>query len=309
MDLTPSPYDPEADFPLTEDEKRAGGRMIITAMGPRLDGYDFFADRNARFELPDIELSPTLVKLAAEFANAGEGNAYFKAHLNHLKFALGVAAAGGSALLCADFGRQAIAKAAEYPDALFSTLDADWERYVKTAQEDGLGLLVPPVLGIVLSRCAKREAIPMVIKDLRDEWAESRRKVWELLGSLRQSRTLDEAAKIRQELLAASNLFSPSQFEFASRPIRILWDILAAASAGALVAGVSGGNPTKGAVAGTITQIARSAPASLHEFGSALFGRGAFDLANKVRRAASEVEFGALRRLLADGEKKDLGLA
>src|SRR6266850_2461061 len=192
MELTPSPYNPEVDFEFTEEERKAGFRVVITAMGPPLNGFDFFADRNSGLTVPEIELSPSLVQLASKFANAEDGNIYFKAHIDHLKRVLGVVEQGGSALMCDDFGRQALGKASEYPDSLFEQLDSDWQRYAKSAQQDGLGLLVPPVLGIVLTRCARRDAIPTVIKDLRDEWAESRRKVWQLLDSLRKCQTLKE---------------------------------------------------------------------------------------------------------------------
>jgi len=37
-----------------------------------------------------------------------------------------------------------------------------------------------------------------------------------------------------------------------------------------------------------------------------LFGRGAFDLARRVRRAVSDAELGALPRLLSDAEKQKL---
>src|SRR5207253_786914 len=113
-----------------------------------------------------------------------------------------------SALLCGDLGRQALTKASQYPEALFEPLDADWQGYARSAEQDGLGLLVPPVLGIVLTRCARRDSIPTVIKDLRDEWADSRRKVWQLLDSLRACGTLGEAIEIRSALTSASRLFS-----------------------------------------------------------------------------------------------------
>lgn len=148
-----------------------------------------------------------------------------------------------------------------------------------------------------------------MIKDLRDEWAGARKKVWNLLGSLRACRTLSEAIEIRRSLSAASRQFSPEETELDSRPIRILLEILLAApSAGALVAQVSGGDVIKGAVTNTITQVARSVPGFLHEFGSALFGLGAFELARQVRRGVAQVEFDSLKRLLTDAEKHTLGL-
>ena len=92
-----------------------------------------------------------------------------------------------------------------------------------------------------------------------------------------------------------------------SRPVRVLWEIVAGAAAGGGIAVLSGGNPVIGAVTNAMNQAARNLPAFTHEFGSMLFGRGAFDLARRVRRAVSEIELNALSRLLSDSEKQKLG--
>jgi hypothetical protein len=89
---------------------------------------------------------------------------------------------------------------------------------------------------------------------------------------------------------------------------RLVDEIENAPASGALVAQLSGGDPLKGAVTNTITQLARSVPGFVHEFGRVVFGRGAFDLANKVRREVAQVEFDSLRRILSDTERRKLGL-
>jgi len=307
MELIPWAYDPEADAEFTEEERLAGGRNVITAVGPVLKGYDFFAERNGPQPVPDIDLAPPLLQLASEHANAGEGNVYYKTHVDFLKRTLGVVAGGGSALLCSSFGQQAIHATRHRPEDLFRQLDDDWRQYARDLQHEGLGLLVPPVLGILLTRCGRRDAIPYVIRDLRQEWAEARRKVWDLLDRLRTSPTLTDANEIRSELSEASRLFSPNRSEVDTRPIRVLWEILAAASSGAVTAQLSGGNPVIGAVTNALGQAARSLPALTHEFGPMMFGRGAFDLARRVRREASRVEFEALPRLLTEPERRKLG--
>jgi hypothetical protein len=200
-----------------------------------------------------------------------------------------------------------LARAAEYPEGLFRQLDDTWQRYAREVALDGFGLLLPPVLGIVLSRCARRDAIPRVIYDLRNEWAEARGKVWERLDTLRTARTLGEALQIRRDLAEASKLFSQEPADHHSRPVRVLWEIAAAAVTGVGIAALSGGTVLVGAVSGAMTSAARSVPAALHEFGPALFGTGAFDLARKVRQATAQIEPGALQRLLSSAEKQKLG--
>jgi hypothetical protein len=307
MEVEPFSYVPEGDYDFTEAEKEAGHRVVITAIGPALTGYDFFTDRTGpQPAVPDIELTPELIEVASQRANAGEGNVYFQAHVKYLKRVLGIVEQGGSVLLCGDFGQQAITKAQRYPEFLFQQLDEEWQRYARQAEQDGLGLLVPPVLGVVLTRCARRDAIPTVIRDLRAEWSDARRKVWSLLDALRVCRTLGEAVEIRRELSEASRLFAPRRTDLDSRPVRILWEVVAAAGAGAIIGQLSGGHPGIGLASGVLSR-ASSVAALVHEFGPAMFGRGAFDLACRVSRAVSQVESDALPRLLTDLEKQKLG--
>ena len=199
------------------------------------------------------------------------------------------------------------ARAERFPAALFDHIDASWAQYARDLSDNSVDLRIPPVLGIVLTRCARRDAIPAVIKDLREEWQSARRKVWDLLDALKAARTLREAIEIHLHLSEASSFFAPEPTEHDSRPIRVLWEIVAAATMGAGIVGLSGGKPVVGAITGAMAQVPRSVPALLHEFGPAVFGRGAFDLARRVRRAVSDVELGALSRLLSDAEKQKLG--
>jgi hypothetical protein len=197
--------------------------------------------------------------------------------------------------------------AEKYPAALFDQLDASWQRYARDLNEEGIDLRVPPMLGIVLTRCARREAIPAVLVDLRNEWQSAREKVWGLLDSLRNAQTLDDAMDIHRNLSEASKLFAPEPTDHDSRPVRVLWEIIAAATAGAGISALSGGKLVVGAITGAMAHVPRSVPALLHEFGPAVFGHGAFDLARRVRREASKIELAALPRLLSDVEKKGLG--
>jgi hypothetical protein len=304
MEFTPLPYDEDTE---TTDEH--GHRYNIVALGPVLTGYDFFSIHSGpRPAVPNLDLSADLLQVASTFANAGEGNAFFRAHVDHLKRVLAVAEQGGSVVLESDFCRHAIARVEQYPEALFRNLDQEWQNYAQQMQEDGLRLLVPPVLGIVLTRCARRDAIPAVISDLRNEWTDARLKVWELLDSLRCCRSLREAVEIRNELARASRLFSPETSEADTAPIRALWEVLGGAVAGAVTGTLLGGNPLIGAATGAVGHGVRTLPGIAREFGPVLFGRGALDLAKRVRGGAAKTELDALPALLSDAERRDLGL-
>jgi hypothetical protein len=311
MELTPwSQHPEEEEAELTEEEWLEGGRLVIVGIGPVLTGYDFFSLRTGagQPETPEMELSPKLIEIAREFSNADEGNVYYDAHLNYLRRILGNVQNGGSALLLGEFGRAAITASAEYPAQLFEKLDQDWQQVARDANAGDLGFRVPPVLSIVLTRAAKREAIPTIINDLRAEWADARTKAWDLVSALKVATTVAEADAIKRELVKASKMLSPEPNEIDSRPIRTLWEIISAGGAGAATAMISGGRPIVGAAAGAIGVASTGGIRLVRELGPALFGRGAFDLARRVRREIGRIEYDALSRLLADDEKIKLKL-
>jgi hypothetical protein len=257
---------------------------------------------------PDFDLRTLIAELNVVHQKEVARGIVQNRELHFLREVFDVIARGGSAVLASQLGTAALRTASKYPSKLFDQLDELWQQYASRVNDHGLGLLVPPVTAIVLSRCARREAIPVVVRDLRDEWARGRRKVWDLLLALRSARTLGDAKEIEKNLDDASQLFAPERTRHDSHPVRVIWEIATSALMGAGVASLTGTRPTIGAATGLISHIPRSVPALLDEFGPALFGRGAFDLARSVRRATSDVEFMALRRLLTDPEKKSLGL-
>jgi hypothetical protein len=201
-----------------------------------------------------------------------------------------------------------LAHAEEYPELLFSQLDESWRRFAKKVAQGGFDLRIPPVLGIVMSRSARRDAIPAVLLDLRNEWASAREKLWHRVDSLRNPRSVNEAEQILVELEAASKLFSREPTDYDTQPMRVFWDIAAAAAAGAGVASATPMGPVGGAVTGAMGGAARSLPKLFQELGPVLFGRGAFDLAKRVRKEVGMVEPGVLRRLLSPSEQQAFGI-
>lgn len=319
MSLAPLPYDPisnrlareEHERRLHDEGRRARARNIMVAIGPSLDDYDFFEKRDnpTTQEVLNIRLSSTITEVAKEFSNAGEENPYYEAHIEYLKKAVAVIQKGGSALLADEFGSTAIGEASKFPKDWFAELDEDWENLARAVHAGSTGIVVPPVLSIVLTRCAHREAIPNIVRDLREEWTSARAKFWELLDRLQTARTVAEAQNIQKELEEASRLLSPSQEVFSTKPTRVLWDLIAGGAAGASASLlVSGNDPFATAVSSAAIGASRSLAPLLRELGPTLFGRGAFDLASRIRREARRVEYDALARLLTDAEKKSLGL-
>jgi hypothetical protein len=193
-----------------------------------------------------------------------------------------------------------LAPAESYPNNLFSQLDESWQLFAKKLARGGFNLRVPPVLGVVMTRAARRDAIPAVLLDLRNEWAIARDKLWQRIDALKHARTIEEGEGLLRELEAASALFSRQQTGYDTQPMRVFWDI--AAATGAAV-GTGGSTAVAAAGAG-----AKSLPGLLLDLGPALFGRGAFDLAKRVRREVGKVDPSVLQRLLSESEQKSFGM-
>jgi hypothetical protein len=284
----------------------AGIMIVFTETSVQEDKYGFglFFGKVAELRVPTVELSVSQLEVVSRFANAEQGSPHYAAHLNYLQRLFGVVKAGGSILCEHPFPRAAIEKATHFPEKLFEPLDSDWKEYAQKLQSGRSSLVMPPLLSIVLNNCARRDAIPAVVLDLRREWAGARRKIWQLVESQENARTLRELTEIDQELTAASETLSLKNQPESLSPLRILWDIFAAAGGGAATAMLSGGNVKIGALTKALPQFIGSAADAMN-----LFRQGAFDLAGRVRNAASAVSPAPdlLSRFLADSEKEALG--
>jgi hypothetical protein len=284
----------------------AGFIIAFTETSAQEDKYGFglFSGKIAERTVPLVELSVSQLEVVSRFANAEQGNPHYAAHLNYLQRLFGVVKAGGSILCEHPFPRAAIEKATHFPEKLFEPLDSDWKEYAQKLQSGRSSLVIPPLLSIVLNNCARRDAIPAVVLDLRREWAGARRKIWQLVERQENARTLRELNEIDQELTAASETLSLKNQPESPSPLRMLWDIFAAAGGGAATAVLSGGNAKIGALTKALPQVIGSAADAMN-----LFRRGAFDLAGRVRSAASAVVPvpDLLSRFLADSEKQALG--
>lgn len=199
------------------------------------------------------------MEIVSSFSRDEEGWPFYTTHLNYLRHLFGIVKEGGSVLCEHPFARTAVERATQFPTKLFEVLDDDWKEYAQKIHSGRLGLVIPPLLSIVLNNCARRDAIPAVVKDLRRDWAGARGKIWQLVEDQKNARTLKEINDIQHELAEASKSFSLTNRAEGSSPIRMLWDIFAAASGGAVTAKLAGGNATIGAVSKAVTQIIGSA--------------------------------------------------
>jgi len=291
------------------EEIEVGGRPVIVAVGPVIDQYERLGliEHLDYAAVPlDINLSAELIEVAKAQANA-DGGPYFEAHLKFIRLLVGTVEAGGSIVCEGETAGQAIQVASQIPDELMNNLDEAWAQLVAAANAGDVGLVVPPFVSILLSRCARRDAILPVLTDMKVEYANARRAIWALITELRNPASIVRAQDIRRELTDAARAMDPQHEWPELVPVRALWKLLTAAVGGAAVGQLAGGHPAVGAAIGTVNQ-AREVIGGADP--RAILARGAFDLARRINRDLREVPRmpELLRPLLTHQERERFGI-
>ena len=228
----------------------------------------------------------------------------------HAANLISVVRAGGGLVAEGSLAREVIGPALQYPEKLFAPLDGRWADYVRRLEAGAVGLVVPPVTAIVLSRCARREAIPTVLRDLRDEWDRARRRMWAAVEQFEDARTLAEAEEAMKGLERAAELMRPDS-ELSGMPtFRNFWSLTTAVAAGAATATLSGGDLAVGAAVGGIKNLAELVTGVLANK-DVVFRTGAFDLCREVRYELGQLPRmpELLRHLLSRAEREALGFS
>lgn len=291
----------------TGQEIAAGRRNVIVAFMPDLRPYgDLFVDNIGPDPLQgqQFEMSASLKELAREMSGGASGDPYYDAHERYL-YKLTRTLRGGASIVCGGAVGSALRKTtSRYPEQLFATLDADLQEFAREAQASHVGVVVPPILSVVVSRSQSREEILKRLTELRDEWSEPRGHIWRLVDDLRTCSELRHMRQIQKELEYVSAVFSPARAAVQIEPSRVLWDLVS--NAVGIGTAVSSGSGVAEGLA-----VARAAIAVAKELTPAakyIFGWGAIDFARRVRSevmAASSVPE-ALDRFLTDDERRAL---
>ena len=299
---------PEEDQEWTDEQIAEGGRLVITSFMPTLTGYeDIVRSQLGPTRELNLELPPVLVRLAASSAGTDRvDDPYYRSHLQYLQNLCLVVKRGGSVMAAGQVGRAAIRTSQEMPAALLRHLDADVRQFAEQANRGELGLVVPPLLATVIARAGgRRDRIVDAVGELREEWSEPRRRVWETLHALRCTRDFEEANGLMHELDEISTVIRAPGVPFL-RPMEMAWQVTTVACAGALATWIASGNPLLGAA----VPAAGRAIAAVGSLGYRLFGLGGFGLARSIRRAVQDYKpsVDQLSDFLSDNEKRHLGL-
>ncbi len=306
IDAEPMPA-PGEEAEWTEEQNALGRRNVIVSFLPLLTRYEDVVHLQAgpAREL-NLDLPPQLTSHAISAAGSDRVDGpYLKAHLRYLQNLCLVVQRGGSVLVSGKVGQAIVRTSQELPTALLRHLDADIRQFAKQANRGDLGLVVPPFLALLLRRAGRRDRIVDALVELREEWSEPRRRVWETLHALRRTASLSEAGRLTRELKSISRAIRLPGFA-GCRPIKVAWQVATEAGAGAVAAWIASGNPLLGAA----VPAACRAIAVKGSLGRRLFGLGGFGLARSITREVRNYEptVDQLRGFLADSEKERLGL-
>jgi hypothetical protein len=100
----------------------------------------------------------------------------------------------------------------KWPMHLFESLGRQFGEESRLIRGLGLGVTLPPVTALVLSRAKKRDDIPDVLFELRDEYKTSRDTLWEMLDKMWHTKTFLQQTKILRTLTDAADSIFPAAF-------------------------------------------------------------------------------------------------
>jgi hypothetical protein len=173
------------------------------------------------------------------------------------------------------------------PDHLFKTLDDEYRRSAEELRGPGLGLCLPPVTSLLLSRSPSRYRIPETLRDLREEYERARSELWTMLGEMWNAPSFKAQLTVLRKLEGAASALFKTAFPEAIEAL---------------------------SVALTATKLLRGDPISplekLHEWNKPRVRVGAVTFAAKLSadlRANLLNHRNILRRHLADWELREFG--
>jgi hypothetical protein len=99
----------------------------------------------------------------------------------------------------------------KWPDYLFKTLDEEYRQATEELRGPGLGVALPLLTTLLLSRAPSRSRIPEALRDIREEYEPDRDRLWTMLGEMWEAPTFKRQIGVLRTLEgAATSLFKTS---------------------------------------------------------------------------------------------------
>jgi hypothetical protein len=121
-----------------------------------------------------------------------------------------------------------------WPNALFNRLDEEYREFARAVRGPGVGIELPILTALVLSRASRRDEIPVTIRDIRDSYASDRTALWELLDQMWFARTAREQMRALQILNQAADSIFDAAFPKKFRALSVGWELGKLSLAGAV---------------------------------------------------------------------------
>ena len=129
------------------------------------------------------------------------------------------------------FGEGPIARLAnehlfsQWPNALFDRLDEEYRKFARAVRGPGVGIELPVLTALVLSRANHRNNIPETIRDIRESYTPDRTALWERLEQMWYARSAGEQMRSLQGLEKAAESIFKAAFPQKFRAISVGWEL------------------------------------------------------------------------------------
>lgn len=131
----------------------------------------------------------------------------------HARYLVGTHRAG--LLLYADSPIANICQAhifSHWPDLLYSGLDEEYRTAARELRGPSVGIELPPLTALLLSRSANRSSIPYELQKMRQEYEQPRNELWSLMAEMWTAPRFADQEKALSKLRAAAASIFPAAF-------------------------------------------------------------------------------------------------
>ncbi len=100
----------------------------------------------------------------------------------------------------------------KWPDHLSKTLDAEYRQATEELRGPGLGVTLPLLTSLLLSRAPSRSRIPEALRDMREEYEPDRDRLWTMLREMWEAPTFKGQISVLRTLDSAANALFKTSF-------------------------------------------------------------------------------------------------
>lgn len=100
----------------------------------------------------------------------------------------------------------------DWPRKLFEGFDEEYANASRQLRAPGISVDLPPMVALVLSRAGTRDAIPELLRDMREEYSHAREDLWRILREMWTADRYESQLTYLRQLQAAADSLYPATF-------------------------------------------------------------------------------------------------